>query len=268
MRTRREIVESVSIVVNSRDNHRFRQFEERFLAKVNLPKLEVIRIEDAKSMAEGYNRGAERATGQWIFFCHDDIGILDHDADRILSDAMSNSDLFGPCGTTRLISGNWYDAGEPYNMGAVVAPDPGRQGEYRLELFGRSPKRHVAGIQALDGLFIACTRKVYDVLRGFDETRLKGFHTYDIDFTFRAYLAGFACIVANELTLLHDSNVSEFSEQKLDEWKNEQTRFEQRFEHYLEKTGGLRKHDNFPLDDAKDGPSARKKNVTSSWFRR
>jgi GT2 family glycosyltransferase len=260
--------DSVSIVVNSRDDHRFHQFQDRFLARLNLPDLQVIRIADAVSMADGYNRGAEQATGQWLFFCHDDIGVLDADVNQIFLGAMANSDLFGPCGTTRLISGNWYDAGEPYNTGAVVAPDPGRPGNYRLELFGRSSKRHVPGIQALDGLFIACKRKVFAVLRGFDEARLKGFHTYDIDFTFRAYLAGFKCIVANDLTLLHDSNVSEFSEEKLEAWKNEQTRFEERFAGFLETEGGLRKHDNFSLNDASDGPATRKKNVKSSWFGR
>ncbi|MGF6371292.1 GT2 family glycosyltransferase [Paraburkholderia sp. RAU6.4a] len=259
--------EAVSIIVNSYDDQRFKQFEARFLAKLDFPRVELIRIADAASMSEGYNRAAESATCHWLFFCHDDIGILGETSGAAFRDAMSASDVFGPCGTQRLVSGNWYDGGMPYNAGAVVAPDPARRGEYRLELFGRSPKSLVRRVQALDGLFIACKRQVFDAIRGFDELRLHGFHTYDIDFTFRAYLAGFDCVVTNNLLLLHDSNVSEFSEEKLAAWERERNRFAQRFERYLSADPGVRTHDNYPLADPEDGPSARRRAVRSTRWR-
>lgn len=259
--------ESVSIIVNSRDDQRFKQFEARFLAKLEFSRVELIRIADAASMAEGYNRAAESATSHWLFFCHDDIGILGERSGAAFRDAMRASDVFGPCGTRRLVSGNWYDGGVPYNAGAVVAPDPARRGEYRLELFGKSPKSLVRRVQALDGLFIACKRQVFDAIRGFDDLRLQGFHTYDIDFTFRAYLAGFECVVTNELLLLHDSNVSEFSEEKLADWERERNLFTQRFERYLSENPGVRTHDNFALAGPEDGPSTRRRVVKASRWR-
>jgi GT2 family glycosyltransferase len=248
---------SISIISNSRDDSRFKQFEDRFLARLRLDVMEVIRIADAASMAEGYNRGASGARGDWLFFCHDDIGLLGSDCQVVLREAMLRSDVFGPCGTTRLVSGNWYDSGKPYNGGAVVAPDPSRSGGYRLEIFGDSPKCLIQNVQALDGLFIACRRRVFDALRGFDEYHLKGFHTYDVDFTFRAYLAGFRSAIANRLLLLHDSKVFEFSKEKLREWEREQAGFERRLGRYFEQVRGDRIHTNISLNDPEEGPAAR-----------
>lgn len=255
----KKLTDSVSIIVNSCDDERYQLFEQRFLRRLFFLNAEVIRIADAVSMAEGYNRGAARAKGTWLFFCHDDIAILDNEIADILSYAMRNSDVFGPCGTCKLVSGNWYDAGQPYICGAVVAPDYNRKNAYQLELFGKSRKKLCHNAQALDGLFIACKRDVFDAIQGFDEKHLRGFHTYDIDFTFRTYLAGFNCVVVNNLLLLHDSNVSEFTQEKLIDWECEQKRFIERFGQYLHVVRGVRRHDVISLNNPEDGVSVRQK---------
>src|SRR5262245_58261924 len=95
-----------SVIVNSNNDRRFEQFQARFLARLGLANIEVIRISDATSMSEGYNRAAESAKGEWLFFCHDDIGILDPETSVTLEHAMRHSDVFGPCGTRRVVSGN------------------------------------------------------------------------------------------------------------------------------------------------------------------
>ena len=248
---------NITIIVNSCDDGRYRLFTERFLEKISLLDVDVIRISNAVSMAEGYNRGALCAKGEWLIFCHDDIGVLDNDIAGILLHAMKNADVFGPCGTRKLVSGNWYDAGQPYICGAVVAPDYTRKNSYQLELFSKSSDPLCMGIQALDGLFIACKRHVFDSLKGFDEVHLLGFHTYDIDFTFRAHLAGYTCVVANNLLLLHDSNVAEFTDEKLNEWASEQRAFEVRFESDLSVGSGARRHDVVSLDKPEDAVSVR-----------
>lgn len=248
---------SIALIVNSCDDERYRLFTERFLEKITSLNVEVIRIPNAVSMAEGYNRGALYAQGEWLIFCHDDIGVLGNEITGILLHAMKNSDVFGPCGTRKLVSGNWYDAGQPYTCGAVVAPDYNRKNSYQLELFGKSTEPLCMDIQALDGLFIACKRRVFDSLKGFDEVHLHGFHTYDIDFTFRAYLAGFKCVVANNMVLLHDSNVAEFTEEKLKEWASEQSGFVERFRKNLSVKQGVRRHDVVSLDKPEDGVSVR-----------
>lgn len=86
---------------------------------------------------------------------------------------------------------------------------------------------------------------------------LHGFHTYDIDFTFRAYLAGFICVVANNMVVLHDSNVAEFAEERLKEWACEQSEFVERFRKHLPVKLGVRRHDVVSLDKPGDFISVR-----------
>jgi len=57
---------------------------------------------------------------------------------------------------------------------------------------------------ALDGVFIATHRRVWEALR-FDEQCFDGFHLYDIDFTYRAHRAGFRLAVPLDLLLIHYS---------------------------------------------------------------
>ena len=54
----------------------------------------------------------------------------------------------------------------------------------------------------LDGLFLAFRREVAEKI-GWDEATFNGFHCYDLDTTFRAYLAGFRLAVANDLPIVH-----------------------------------------------------------------
>ena len=62
----------------------------------------------------------------------------------------------------------------------------------------------VPDIQALDGFFIAVKRAVLTSMQ-FDEVNFDGFHVYDTDFTFAAYLAGFRLAVCKDLLIAHQS---------------------------------------------------------------
>jgi hypothetical protein len=66
------------------------------------------------------------------------------------------------------------------------------------------PQRRVDRIQALDGVFLCVRRSVADAL-GFDERTFNGYPLYDLDFTFRAHLAGYRQSVACDLYPLHNS---------------------------------------------------------------
>ena len=161
-------------------------------------------------------------------------------------DAMTQTDMFGPCGTLRLTSGNWYDAGRPFTVGHVVARDLHRPGKYELQLFGISQQPIQMGGQALDGVFIGCHRRLFDALKGFDEASYKGFVGYDIDFSFRAALAGARVGIASNLTLFHDSHVGEFSAEKFAEWEAAQVQFQRHLGRYLNTEAGERSHTTIP----------------------
>ena len=62
----------------------------------------------------------------------------------------------------------------------------------------------VEKIQALDGVFFGMRREVWETVR-FDEASFDGFHIYDIDFTYRAHLAGYRLAVPMDLLLIHFS---------------------------------------------------------------
>ena len=57
-------------------------------------------------------------------------------------------------------------------------------------------------LQCLDGMFIATHRQVVERCP-FDEATFDGFHQYDLDFTFSAYLAGFDVAAFRDIVMVH-----------------------------------------------------------------
>lgn len=115
---------------------------------------------------------------------------------------MNTFDVLGVAGTSRLVGPLWTTAGPPYIFGQVAHPAR-EQPLLALAIYG-APCRTVGDIQALDGLFMAVRRSVVEQIR-FDPIVFSGFHLYDLDFTYRAYLAGFRLGVANDLYVFHRS---------------------------------------------------------------
>jgi GT2 family glycosyltransferase len=66
------------------------------------------------------------------------------------------------------------------------------------------PRHSPSKVQALDGLFLAVNRSVLDSIR-FDEGTFTGFHLYDLDFTYGAYLQGFRLGVCEDIAIIHAS---------------------------------------------------------------
>ena len=163
---------------------------------------EIIGIHDARSLCDGYNRGAARASGDVLLFSHDDVEIVTPDlAPRLLAHLRS-FDLVGIAGTTQLLGGNWISAGWPHLRGQVGSrtAQPSR---LMTSVFGLQPGP-VAPVEALDGVFFAARREVVDRIR-FDEETFDGWHLYDLDFSFSAHLAGFRAAVCQDVCLIHDS---------------------------------------------------------------
>jgi glycosyltransferase involved in cell wall biosynthesis len=167
---------------------------------------EIILIQDARSLAEAYNRGLKQAKGDIIVLSHDDIEFLQPSTwlSKVKSH-LSSFDFIGLAGTTKLIGPAWALAGPPYNFGQVA--EMNADGDpYRVLIFG-TPSPVVPNIQAVDGLFMAFKRDVVNKVR-FDEVNFNGFHCYDIDFSFSAYKSGFRLGVATDIPVLHASQGS------------------------------------------------------------
>jgi hypothetical protein len=199
---------SISIIVCSADDGRFATFKNSLAAAVDRD-IQLVRIHDAASMAEGYNRAVALACGEILIFCHDDIEFLGSGALEIIRDDLKRFDLVGVAGTTRLVEGKWISAGQPFIHGQVVhqgkGPLKGSEPRYQLCTYGLGrDDAVVANIQALDGLFMAVRRQVLDRVQ-FDETLFDGFHLYDLDFSFGAFLNGLNLAVDHRIRILHRS---------------------------------------------------------------
>lgn len=193
----------LSIIVCSVDPARARWIEDHYRQLLAGVAHEFIPIATPPSLAAGYNEGIKRASGDWLIFSHDDIEFLDPpNWWPRLARHLQRFDLVGLAGTTRLIGPAWANAGPPYTFGQVGELD-GQHAPYRALICG-VPGPQVPDIQACDGLFFA-TRRELAARLGFDAVTFDGFHGYDIDFTFRAHLAGHQLGVATDLPVLHAS---------------------------------------------------------------
>lgn len=192
----------ISFVICSIQPDRFDAVTARIRALFAAHDIEIVGIHDARSLCEGYNRGAGRAKGDILVFCHDDIDFVDADCAERLLKALSAADLIGVAGASKLVSGNWEHAGPPYLHGHIVHQRPGDSAP--VYYVSGMQQATIAGVQALDGVFMACRRAVWEGLR-FDADTFDGFHLYDVDFSYRAHLAGFNVAVATDLLLVHHS---------------------------------------------------------------
>ncbi len=163
---------------------------------------EIVGIHDASSLCEGYNRGVQKARGEIFIFSHDDIEIVTPDlAARVLT-YLEQYDLIGIAGTTRLAGPAWVFAGWPHIHGQVgfINDATGQIIVQGYDMRGRC----TPNAQALDGVFLAARREVVESV-GFDQANFDGWHLYDVDFTFSAYLAGFRTAICHDICLIHDS---------------------------------------------------------------
>jgi glycosyltransferase involved in cell wall biosynthesis len=190
----------ISVVVCSIDVQKATRIREHYEAQFQRHRFEVIQIGDARSLCEGYNRGFAKTRGDIIIFCHDDIEIISPDFPARLLAHLRTHDVVGVAGTTQLIGANWNSAGWPRVHGCVVHRGSDGNGFF-FHCFG--PPR-TSAVEALDGLFIAAKREVCEAIE-FDAAVFDGFHFYDLDFSYRASLAGFRIAVPWDILILHAS---------------------------------------------------------------
>jgi len=167
---------------------------------------EIIGIHDARSLTEGYNRGVARSRGDILAFCHDDIEIISPSFSRLVREHLHTFDVIGCAGTTRLKDSKWMTSGDPYVQGVVAYPADRAWPAERFDVnaWGGVELKQYGGIQALDGFFIAANRHVAESVR-FDEETFDGFHVYDTDFTYTAFLRGFKLGVCKDILVAHQS---------------------------------------------------------------
>jgi tetratricopeptide (TPR) repeat protein len=193
----------ISVVVCSVTPEKFERVKHNYAERLAGLPHEIVGIHDARSLAEGYNRGIRKAHGEILVFSHDDIEIFAPDFGARLVNRLGQFDMVGIAGTDRVCGGSWVDAGWPHVFGQVGMRAPGGivAATYRLSGACAAP------MQALDGAFFACRRTVLDAVP-FDERMFDGWHLYDLDFSYTAFKGGFRLAVGNDFLIVHDSSGS------------------------------------------------------------
>lgn len=196
---------SLSVVLVSVDDVRFASANDEYeRAFVGWPH-ERIRIKGARSMYDGYTRGFAQASGEIVVFSHDDICFAVPDFSARLANAMADSDLVGVAGTTRVSGPALLWAGHPYLFGTITQKADSEP-DYEFNIISLQGPR-ISNAQGLDGVFIVARRRLIETI-GFDAERFTGFHFYDLDFSYRAHLAGARVTIASDLALIHKSRGS------------------------------------------------------------
>lgn len=160
---------------------------------------ELIHIDDARSLAEGYTRALSQARGEVALLVHDDIEVWCEDFRARLLDALRGADVVGVLGSTRMTGPAVSWSGLPLVHGWVTHLHGERQ--FAPGLFSLAPPR-VDGAQCLDGLFLAARTETARRI-GFDAETFDGFHFYDLDFSYRAFQAGLRLRIQSDLRVRH-----------------------------------------------------------------
>jgi GT2 family glycosyltransferase len=193
---------AISVIICSNDAAEYAHVTANYRKRLAGQPHEIIGIHDARSLAEGYNRGARLARGDLLIFSHDDVEIVSPDLAGAITRATATVDVIGVVGTSKVLGGYWPAAGHPYLHGWLAQPVPGTR-KFYVGVFGvdgaLSPN-----LQGLDGMFFVAKRCVVESVP-FDEVTFDGFHCYDIDFSFAAHLAGFRIGTTADIALIHAS---------------------------------------------------------------
>ena len=195
-----DVAPKVSVIVCSIDDARFAAFRADCAVAFAGDSYEIIRINDARSMCEGYNRGMVDASGDILIFCHDDIELLFTGGATRLARALTTADIICCVGSNECLGPAWIHSSVASMQGSMAMPmDDGR---YVVSLVGVPDDRRT--IRTGDGFFIACRAEVARELR-WDDSTFTHFHMYDSDFFMRASNAGFRVQVASTLPVSHRS---------------------------------------------------------------
>jgi glycosyltransferase involved in cell wall biosynthesis len=194
-----EIDKPISVVISTRKiNDKFIQ---HLKDTAKCPDIEVLAYENDNeySLTQIYNKGLKEAKNDIIVFCHDDI-IFDtpYWHKKLMKHFKRNPDygIIGVAGTDNLVNGQWWLVKEA--MHGIVNHSDGKS--KWTSTFSRDQGFNIKEMITLDGLFFAVDRT--KIKEEFDED-FKGFHFYDVSFTFANHLSGVKIGVVTDIRLTH-----------------------------------------------------------------
>jgi hypothetical protein len=160
------------------------------------------------SIFEAYNFGASQAKYGLLCFMHEDILYHTPDWGKIVADKLLKKEV-GVIG----VAGAVFKSASPSPWWISTMED--QSAYYRLNIlqhFSTGIQRQRSGadngrwdeVVVLDGVWLCCRKEIWAETR-FDGQKYKGFHFYDLDFSFAVHTRGLRNFVSQEILLEHFS---------------------------------------------------------------
>lgn len=180
----------------------------------------------SKSLTEIYNESLSWCKYEVVVFCHDDL-IFENKGwgNNLLAHFRRNPGMgiIGIAGSNHLEDGKWWTRKE--SMHGIVNHTDGKK--KWSSTYSAPQGIMVKRMLVVDGLFFAA--HVDRIKHTFDED-FKGFHFYDISFSFQNHLAGVKVGVVTDIRVTHMS-IGETN----DMWEENKQLFEEKYKDHLPK---------------------------------
>jgi hypothetical protein len=178
----------ISVLICSADNSLLNQVKRNIEQTIGVEH-EILFFDNVekKGICEVYNALASRAKFSYLCFVHEDVLFQTSNWGIVIGDIFSQSPAIGAVGVagskykSKCFSG-WYSGMRAFDCANIL-----HRYSYGDESIYLQPNKGnvLEEVVCLDGVFICSRKEVWQQLK-FNETEVKGFHFYDIDFSLRA----------------------------------------------------------------------------------
>lgn len=209
----------ISVVICSVNKALAAQVKRNIDSTIGVP-WELIILDNAvlkKGITEVYNMGARQAKFDIFCFVHEDVLFRTQNWGNLIVGYFGGDPQLGLVGVagakykSKSLSG-WSTGLTKYDCCNILHIN--KRGEEQRLYSNPEPGKKFQQTVTLDGVFICSTRQAWES-RGFDEKLLKGFHLYDIDFSF-TNSKKYHCAVTYEIDIVHITEGGDFGNAWLD----------------------------------------------------
>lgn len=197
--------QKISIIICSREVNINQELRENIEKTIGYPHEFVIinNSENKYSIFEAYNLGIKKSVGEYLCFLHDDIVFHTIGWGKIINLIFSTNSSIGVIG----IAGSKIKTKSP--SGWWNCPDDLKEINILQHLKNKNIEKwsygfkqeNLSSVAVIDGVFMAVRRD--DTI--FFNTKLDGFHNYDLNISLEYKIKGYEIVVTSEILLEHFS---------------------------------------------------------------
>jgi glycosyltransferase involved in cell wall biosynthesis len=159
--------------------------------------------ETTYSIFKAYNLGIDKSTGDYLCFIHDDILFHTTGWGNIIQHIFSEDQQIGLIGVAGAksktkIPSLWWSCPQEDKIASIIQHIPDRETQRWNSGF---EEESIVEVVAVDGVFMAMRK---DSGIRFN-SKMKGFHNYDLNLSFECKKLGYKIMVTNEILIEHFS---------------------------------------------------------------